>query len=263
MTKYTPQESQLEFQFEKLCECGCGLPAKNRYRQGHNSKYAVRTPEERFWQFVQKTDTCWLWTGATAPFGYGLFGVEGKAERAHRFSWEIHNGPIPEGLFVCHHCDVPACIRPDHLFLGTDMDNVHDMISKGRNWIDDERRAKGERHGMAKLTEEIVLEIRTKYAENKPTFTELGKQYGLGHHAIWNIVHYKIWKQVPGPDAPPKNLTLGENNIMAKLTAEQVLAIRAEYAAGNHDRKQLGAKYDVSHMAIYRIIKGYTWRHLK
>lgn len=247
----------------KLCECGCGQPARNRFRQGHNSKQPLRTMEERFWQYVQKTDGCWLWTGATRDFGYGVInmgGHNGKAERAHRASWMIHNGPIPKGLFVCHHCDVPACVNPAHLFLGTSADNNHDMQRKGR--YDRVKRPKGEKHWKANLTEKIVLEIRTKYAESKTTFGELGRQYGIGHKAVWDIVHYKIWKHVAGPACPPENLTIGENNIMAKLTADKVLAIRAEYAAGNTDRTALGIKYGVSHMAIYRVVKRHTWQHI-
>src|SRR5882672_8799966 len=100
-----------------------------------------RDPTERFWSFVEKCPGCWLWTGGTAgKMHHGVFGVrdpEGKMRTtyAHRFSWEIHKGPIPSGMWVLHRCDVPRCVRPDHLFLGTQQDNMDDMIRKGRKAI--------------------------------------------------------------------------------------------------------------------------------
>jgi hypothetical protein len=89
--------------------------------------------ETRFWAKVEKTDGCWLWVASTNKRGYGQISrpAEGPA-LAHRVSWELHFGPIPADLFVCHHCDTPPCVRPAHLFLGTNEDNVRDMLAKGR-----------------------------------------------------------------------------------------------------------------------------------
>ncbi len=91
-------------------------------------------PEQRFWRFVQKGDGCWLWQGyVDKRTGYGKFGIEhGHMVSAHRFMWETVNGPIPAARDVCHHCDVRACVRPDHLFVGTRSDNMRDMYAKGR-----------------------------------------------------------------------------------------------------------------------------------
>lgn len=131
-----------------LCECGCGgatLRAPNtandrgwvkgepmRFILGH----AARRPlDQRFWAMVEKTETCWLWLGGAID-GYGTITEEGRTVRAHRVSYKLHVGPIPTGLFVLHHCDVPSCVNPDHLFLGTHSDNMKDRQMKGRahNW---------------------------------------------------------------------------------------------------------------------------------
>ncbi len=95
-----------------------------------------RPVAERFWSKVVKTDDgCWGWNGATTPFGYGRMTAGSRGAgllRAHRVSWELHYGPIPAGLLVLHHCDNPPCVRPNHLFLGTMLDNSRDAVAKGR-----------------------------------------------------------------------------------------------------------------------------------
>lgn len=98
---------------------------------------AKRTAAEtRFWSKVALTESCWLWTGATTPFGHGTIWLGSSGEGrgyAHRVSWELAHGPIPVDVCVLHHCDTPACVRPEHLFLGTQADNMRDMASKGRS----------------------------------------------------------------------------------------------------------------------------------
>lgn len=95
----------------------------------------IKTLIDKFWPKVQKTDGCWLWIGAVTDTGYGYLSCQVPRRhnmRAHRISWELHNGAIPVGLNVLHRCDIPPCVRPDHLFLGTALDNNRDCISKGR-----------------------------------------------------------------------------------------------------------------------------------
>lgn len=102
---------------------------------------AQRPLAEILWVSVDKSGDCWVWTKSTR-YGYGMFArrENGKTKHylAHRVSWELANGPIPEGLQVLHHCDNPPCVRPDHLFLGTQFDNMQDAAAKGRLWMQKE-----------------------------------------------------------------------------------------------------------------------------
>ncbi len=107
---------------------------------------------------------------------------------AHRFSWELHNGPIPKGFCVLHRCDNPPCVRPDHLFLGTHLENIRDMVKKNRGYD-----RHGEKNPRAKLTERKVIEIRRRY-ELGETQESLGREYGFVQAYISQIVLRKIWK---------------------------------------------------------------------
>src|SRR6266702_402450 len=118
--------------------------------------------EERFWIHVDKTENCWKWVGSLSASGYGRIKDKGKLLRSHRVSWEIHNGPIPDGFFVCHSCDIRSCVRPDHLFLGTHQENMDDMKSKRRMKIPEQNRS-GAASSRAKLTQEQVDKIRNRH----------------------------------------------------------------------------------------------------
>lgn len=163
--------------------------------------------ERNFWKKVDKSgpNDCWLWTAAKSKKGYGSFGA-GKNSSSHRISWTLSNGQIPDELCVCHRCDNPPCVNPDHLFLGTNLDNVRDKISKGRARYDcgdnhharlrPERMARGERCSNAKLTAEKVIEIRTIYAAGGTTLKKLGAQFDVHLSLISLVVQRKIWKHI-------------------------------------------------------------------
>jgi len=149
------------------------------------------SPTERFWPRVIKTDTCWIWNGAKTPFGYGRLGVGEGWVMAHRFSWELANGPIPEGLFILHHCDNPPCVRPDHLFVGTLRDNTRDMTSKGRN-----RPPRGVLSGRTHLTETDVRRMREMYASGTYKQQQLADAFGIAENTVSLIVNRKRWAHI-------------------------------------------------------------------
>lgn len=143
---------------------------------------------------------CWIFTGAANDFGYGIVGGGGRGQpndRAHRITYKHFCGDIPSGMFVCHACDVPSCCNPDHLFLGTNQDNVNDMVKKKRNSPPPRNpHVVGSAHPGAKLTEQQVLLIRNTYAKGFGTQQELADCYGVARQTISKIVNNKRFKHV-------------------------------------------------------------------
>lgn len=155
------------------------------------------TPAERFWRYVSKstdTDGCWLWTGSRTPPGYGLFRREDSIRcYAHRYAYQLLVGPIADGLAVLHHCDTPPCVRPDHLFLGTQTDNMRDAVSKGRQ-------AHNGRTGRSRLTVGQVREIKEALAVTpRPPHlaAALAERYGVKSRTIRRIDGRILWRYVP------------------------------------------------------------------
>lgn len=150
----------------------------------------LESAESRFFAVVEKGDKCWEWKGVVNKAGYGFFAPQkGCHVFSHRFSWEMHFGPIPDGLFVLHRCDNPPCVRPDHLFLGTDMDNSTDKILKNRH-------AHGSKHGQAKLDECKVAEIRRIYNAGGVTKSSLARTFGVSNGVIREVIRGDAWKHV-------------------------------------------------------------------
>jgi hypothetical protein len=146
---------------------------------------------------------CAVWTGACdGRFGYGVIrnaGKYGQLLKAHRVSWAIHNGPLPDDIEVLHRCDNPPCVRGDHLFDGTQADNMLDCAQKGRAWnyrLHPECAPRGEKAGMAKLTNENIREIRRLRADGW-TQARLGAAFGVTTSAIWYVLSGRTWKCVP------------------------------------------------------------------
>lgn len=148
-------------------------------------------PSVRFWRHVVKGEGCWPWQGASMTSGYGSFGVErGQMVGAHRYSWQIANGPIPNGMWVLHTCDNRPCVNPAHLWLGSALDNNRDAIAKGRRARQDQR---GEANGRAKLALDQVLHIR---ASDTPA-PVLALQYGVTKELVYAIRRRRLWRHVP------------------------------------------------------------------
>lgn len=186
--QYTPK-------VERTCHY-CGgkfLVQPNQTKRGRG-KYCCRehanlakriSLDERFWPKVRKTEGCWIWEGIRTTSGYGLSSINGQTIVAHRISYMLRHGPIPDNMLVCHHCDNPLCVRPDHLFLGTPADNMMDKVHKGRQ-------SRGMTSGRTHLTDDMIREIRA----SKETHGQAAKRFGVSASAIYRIRKRETWAHV-------------------------------------------------------------------
>ncbi len=168
------------------------LPNRTVRSIGHKIfklKLTWLTPKQRFWKYVDKKsdDGCWHWMGSKIKNGYGQIKINNKMILSHRFSWELHNSKVPKDLYVLHKCDNPKCVNPSHLFLGTQQDNMHDMINKNR-------KAKGENHGNNKLTWDKVTQIRN--LKGKLTQRKIAEKFNVNYTTIGRIHRNETWKGV-------------------------------------------------------------------
>jgi hypothetical protein len=140
---------------------------------------------ERFWSKVDKTGECWLWTASRNASGYGYFQLRPHTNRANRAAWILTNGAIPAGMVVCHSCDNPPCVRPDHLFLGTNTENRHDSMLKRRH-------AHGTRHHSARFTDDEVRAVRSSTEQTMV----LAARFGVSDVTIRNIRSGRLYKHL-------------------------------------------------------------------
>ncbi len=190
---------------EKKCAM-CGLLFRRRARCGFemfekqlfcspSCKYAfsTRPEEDRFWEKVYKTEGCWIWNAGTTKFGYGVFCVKRNGMRqmllAHRYSFSLVNRDIADGICICHSCDNPPCVRPSHLFPGTQYDNLLDMTNKGRRNSSHEQ--KGVLNHNSKLSEDDILKIKSLYPQMSQQ--KIADIFGVCQAHISSILSGRRW----------------------------------------------------------------------
>lgn len=204
MNDHTTQEIPYGY-----CACGCGeitaickhTDARYGRIKGQPSQFinghTKRRPlEDRFWEKIDKrgADECWPWLASDGQDGYGQLRVGKRIEKAHRISYMLHYGPIPENMEVCHECNNPPCVNPTHLFLGTHLENMRDMAEKGRSTLGNPGLS-GETHPNAKLNETQVKQIR-EMAHAQTAYCVIARQFHVSEALIRKIVKRQAWKHV-------------------------------------------------------------------
>ena len=159
-------------------------------------RWKPQTLEDRFWSKVRKSENCWEWTACVNQQGYGQFNGKPRWSTcmlAHRVAWCITNGPIPEGIHILHRCDNPLCVRPDHLFLGDQADNMRDMAAKGRH-----RGMTGKRHPYDYRGQKLTREKAEQIREAKGKHAAIARKFGVSPSMVSRIKHGICWPE----DAP-------------------------------------------------------------
>lgn len=157
-----------------------------------------------FWTKVDKTGDCWLWKGGRNVGGYGYKKLGWHHFKAHRISYFLAHGSVPETMSVCHHCDNRLCVNPAHLFLGTRTDNMRDMWEKGRQktgtpeWREKVAAAvpRGESHRDARLTDETVRLARAMYGVGEHSMRYIARHFGVTHATMQHVLHRKTWTHI-------------------------------------------------------------------
>jgi hypothetical protein len=205
---------------------------------------------KRFMDKVKTVGECWQWTGANTrkKNGYGVIRIGTTKILTHRLSWLHHKGEIPDSSLVLHQCDNSLCVRPDHLFLGTQQDNVTDMMNKNRRGIHDV--SKGVDHFNSKLTPEIIKAI----ASDIRTQAEIAKQYNVSQSVISKIKLNQAWKHIERTNAQIPPHRRGHR----KLCEHDIITIR-------HDKRTnvaIAKSYNISNQQVSNIKRRISWKDL-
>jgi len=155
-----------------------------------------KNEDTKIWTKVDKTGSCWLWQGVLYPNGYGRIRFRGREEYTHRVSYILAHGPILAGMSICHKCDVRNCVNPDHLFMGTQKDNMADMVSKSRQAPPDITKRVGTDNGRSVLSESDVLAIRRNFVYTRGIYQKLALKYSVTPEMIGNIIRRSSWTHI-------------------------------------------------------------------
>lgn len=204
----------------------------------------MKTLEERFWEKIKKAGSseCWEWVAYKDIGGYGIIAVNKITQKAHRVSWILHYGEIPDGMFVLHKCDNPACVNPDHLFLGTQQENIQDMVNKKRH-------SRHESHRSAKLTRQDVKDI-IELRRQKISMRKIADMYNITNCTVHSICQGIAWREVTENNVDDiKNMHLGHKFDTAKLP--QVI----ELVQTDKTTKEIAEQFGVSDRELTHIIQ--------
>jgi len=224
--------------------------------KNHAGMFLGKPAPERF-AMQHKVDAggCWIWTGGTDADGYGAFRGEAAGQqflRAHRWSWAHHNNQrVPPGAHICHTCDNPRCVNPEHLFLGDPLANMRDKVAKGRMRVPE-----GEQHGKAKLTE---VQARAILADPRP-YAAVAADYGVTSSTIGDIKQRASWQHLEDVDVAPRPPRISpRKGVSDRITPDIVRAIRG--APG--PLKAIAERYGISVQTVCDIRKRRSWAHIE
>lgn len=217
--------------------------------------------KRRFMSKIHRGDNgCWLWLDKLRKDGYGHIKINGKMILAHRFSWYIFNNNIPTTKYCLHRCDNRACVNPDHLFLGTQEDNMADMTNKGRSPSNE-----GDANPHSKISERDALDILRLYSRGECAARVLSDKYHISETQVYLIYTGVSWgflgdkygiEYIKG-----KDIIKGDGNGNSKLSKENVVEIRELHKRGVKI-SEIVSRYGMSKGAIYNVVSRRTWRHL-
>lgn len=177
-----------------------------------NHKRFRGPPASRFWAKVDRRGAheCWPWLAQLNAKGYGRFGVTSRYQAlAHRFAWELMSGPVPRGLYVCHHCDNRRCVNPAHLYVGTQADNMRDCAKRGRCYAQTHAIPKGDQHPNTKYPDSLVACMRMDYALGERSQDEIAELYGVPRKHAQGLIsgrrrtHLPGWQEIKGKGKTP------------------------------------------------------------